>query len=856
MNRNFILREWRGWLCGLAVVVLSGCIDEELPGSEVALKDGEISLQWVAANMGRVVTKGTDVKNGDERRINNVHVFLFGPDGKYLEPGNSGNDAFQGYRYLASGSTNWVLQTDMFADQTETGAKNATVYVLANMPEGTFTGTSDDGKPDELANGKTPMEALEAMTIAFPDGEFTAQMPETGLPMVIKREGVDLSNTAANKIVALQLRSMMSRIDLNFTMVPLESDGNLPSLEFSKVSVSNFPKGGKVVSQLVNWDGSTTEKAEETVGMELNTAEEGTLKGGLTGQVLRSGHPQSMTLYMFEHARLAEDNDDYPMDEDEDSDYYKQRYKNKRAKQDAAYIELEGVYTSHNSFSYKVIYRLYVGANPVDNFTIMPNCQYKNNITVTGITVNNYGDEALLDTRVTIDKSTPAFIEILRERRHDAHFNVTPMDVYFNHENASVTIEILDENGTDLAAANEMTWIRMESYHQAYEAANENLYDFGEYLDIPKDKDVNNQYSARFAGDGKRKYFTTGLLDELEYSYGESSRKVTMNASDGEEQRVYFYIDENVPTGNSLPERVADRSATIRVTYYENGEEVSSKTALIRQAGMRRVYFNKYSSGGGEYAKVGRTAYYFYIEEYEEYLAHYDPKNEYTQTYEGLEWGLDGLETGLGVEGEFYQYLSWGWYNTAKIMAEYRNQRGSWRGHEMTLNELPSGAAEYCYNKNKRKDGVNGTLTDENVRWFLPTISELEYALETHYGNYDVFQDKWYWSSNPGATWNPSGGGDVGENKDYARATRVKYDPDNKVDKPNEFGYVHYRSNPDYIYTEDGSVYEGEDGKAKGYGGYAERSVKFRIRAVYIPERQVPNDWELRNRYNSNGSVN
>ena len=556
---------------------------------------------------------------------------------------------------------------------------------------------------------------------------------------------------------------------------------------------------------------------------------------------------------MFEHARLAKDYN-YPMDDDENSDYYKQRYKNDRAKEGAAYIELEGVYTSHNSFSYKVIYRLYVGANPVDNFTIMPNCQYKNNITVTGITVNNYGDEALLDTRVTIDKSTPAFIEILRERRHDAHFNVTPMDVYFNHKNASVTIEILDENGTDLAAANEMDWIRMESYHQAYEADNENLYDFGEYLDIPKDKDVNNQYSARFAGDGKRKYFTTGLLDELEKSYGESSRKVTMNASDGMEQRVYFYIDENVP-GHDLPDVVPDRTVTLRITYREGESTVATKTAIIMQKGMQKVYFDKYSAGGGDYSSVGRGAYSFYIEHEEEYLAHYDPKNEYTQTYEGLEWGLDELETGLGVDRQFYEYLSWGWYNTAKIMAEYRNTE-SWRQHEMTLNELPSGAAEYCYNKNKRQDGEKGTLWDKDVRWYLPTISELEYALEAHYTHYEVFRDKWYWSSNPGAERDRYGGGTTGENPDCARATRVKYDPNSSIDKPNEYGFVHYRSDPDYIYMPGDEIGPEPPWYFKGIGGYAERSVKFRIRAAYIPESQVPNDWELRNRYNSDGSVN
>lgn len=844
MNRKFILRGWRSWLCGLMALSLSACMDEELPGSGIGLKEGEISLQWIAANMGRVVSKGMDVKNGDETKISNVHIFLFDEKGEYLQPGHEGNDGFQGYKCLTDGTKNWVLQTELFADQSL--AQNAIVYVLANMPERTFT-DDGDGIPDELVDAeKKPMEVLESMTINLP--EFTTEIPEIGLPMVIKKEGVDLSNDAANKIVPLELRSMMSRIDLNFTMDPLEEDGNLPSLEFTKVSVGNFPKGGKVVSQLVNWDGSTTGK-KETADVELNSEE---VKEGLTGQVLRKGYPQSMTLYMFEHARLAGDFD-YPMDEDDNNDYHKQRYKNRRAAEDAAYVELEGVYTSHNGFSYKINYCLYVGANPVDDFTIKPNCQYKNNIQITGITVNNYGDEALLDTRVTIDETTPAFIEILRERRHDAHFNVTPMDVYFNHKNASVTIEILDENGTDLAAANEMDWIRMESYHQAYESPNESLYDFGEYLDTPKDKDVNNQYSARFAGDGKRKYFTVNLLNELETSHREGSRKVTLNASDAMEQRVYFYIDENIP-GENLPDVVPERSATIRITYAEDGETVATKTALIQQAGMRKVHFDKYAPGYG----ARYSDYDFYIEEYEEYLAHYDPKNEYTQTYEGLEWGLDRLETGLGVDYgyDFWQYMSWGWYNTAKIMAEYRNQRGTWRGHEMTLNELPSGAAEYCYNKNKRQNGENGTLRDEDVRWYLPTISELEYALEAHYTHYEVFRDKWYWSSNPGAERDGSGGGTTGENPDCARATRVKYDPNSSIDKPNEYGFVHYRSDPDYIYMPGDEIGPEPPWYFKGIGGYAKRSVKFRIRAAYIPESQVPNDWELRNRYNSDGSVN
>ena len=144
----------------------------------------------------------------------------------------------------------------------------------------------------------------------------------------------------------------------------------------------------------------------------------------------------------------------------------------------------------------------------------------------------------------------------------------------------------------------------------------------------------------------------------------------------------------------------------------------------------------------------------------------------------------------------------------------------------MTLNDEPSGAAEYCYNKNKRdKDG-----NVVEARWYLPTISELEYALEKYYINFEVFQDKWYWSSNPGAEANDQGGGDEGEDVYYARATRVKYDPDNNVDEPNEYGYVHYRSNPDYPYDYDTST----NPYKKGQGGHAPRDTEFRIRAAYI----------------------
>lgn len=763
------------------LLFVSSCSGEWSESSIGNLNPGDVALQWVPANMAihRVNTRGTDPKTAAEQQINNIHVFVFDKDGNYLTA--QGNDAFQGYRYQEGNST-MVFNRDMFNQSTQDPSQ-AKVFVLANMPKTTFTDGNNDGRPDEIDN----MSALQSFVFNLP--VFSATLPEDGLPMAAWND-VDLSpnpeGSTSVRVHTMQLKSLMARIDLNFTLEPAQTSGSklYPSLRFDRIGVGNFPSGGTVAPQLE--DENVKETDDKNLRIELKSADiEGV--SDFTGHYIREGEPQMLTLYMFEHARLAKElseafpeTENYPANISEAD---KQRYKNWLAKEDAAYIELEGIYTNHNNYMYKVTYRLYPGADAIDDFTIKNNCQYKNNITVSGITVNNQGSEALLDTRVNIDtQANPYFIEMLREREHDAHFCVTPMDIYI-YEGGSVTVEIEDLNNK---------WIRMEPMGKA----------------------------AQSAGDGKRDYFTVDLLDVLDKESDSKSYTVTypQGYSGTYEERIYFYIDENVPQegitkdGDDVPAR----EAKLCITYKRSeGDEGYSREIPIQQAGMKAVYFDKYTDG--HFLGAYRDAYYFYIENYEEYLEHYDGKDQYDDVQEGLPWGLVGEESGLGVGDwePFYQYMSWGWKNTMQIMQKYRETE-SYEG-ELTLNDTPSGAAEYCYNKNKRD--TNGKV--KQARWYLPTISELEYALEKYYGVYDVFQDKWYWSSNPGAA---GSSGDKGENTQYARATRIKYDPS---DKEAIDGYVHYPSDPDKPYSD-------------GLGGFAKRNEAFRIRAAYI--YQVPKD--------------
>lgn len=821
MNRNK-RNILKGLLLGLWAWAGAACTDPaEEQGYYGGLRPGEVALQWVGPNMGvqHVKARGNDTKTAAEQDIYNVHVFIFNQSGEYLAA--DGSDAFQGYQYINSGR-NWVLQSDMFENKQE--AQDAIVVAVANVPPNAFGDLDGQGRPNDIQR----LDDFKDFVWNLPT--FTVTLPSDGLPMIGRAEA-DLSPDAAEKITLVQMQSLMARIDLNFTMDPYQSsdDGQNPSLRIDEVRVGNFPHGATVEPQLdptivepadQNWTIPATTKRNDIVLEGDKDAGIAVAADDFTGHILREGEPQSLTLYMFEHARAAKALEEvilgdgakpfpegkYPENITEEE---KQRYKNYLADDEAAYIELEGVYTNHNDYKYAVTYRLYPGKNAVDDFTIRHNRQYIHNITVTGITVNNMGEEALLDTRVDIDnEENPYFIEMLREREHDAHFNVTPMDVFI-YKGGTVKVEIVDPD--------KHKWIRMEPIKRA----------------------------ATEAGDGKRDYFTINLLDELVNSteYTVESSSVTKT----HEERIYFYIDENVPTPEQAErgEEVEAREATLRITYTKptgsTGIQKHTRDIIIRQAGMLPVYFNKFNN---DYEYPSRN-YYFYLEEYEEYLAHYDGKNSYNETYSGLEWGFDGVLTGLGPQWRWQEYLDYGWRNTMEIMKKFR-ETNPYEKADITLNDRPRGAAEYCYNKNKRNE--NGQVVE--VHWYLPTISEMEYALDKYYGDYEgVFKENYYWSSNPGngdkdgrdLPPRVNAGANTGENTHFARATNSQYRSLSNT-------FEHARSETDYPYNARYPEYISE--YPNGYprtGGFAKRTEVFRIHAMYVRESPDTQEAPLNN---------
>ena len=311
-----------------------------------------------------------------------------------------------------------------------------------------------------------------------------------------------------------------------------------------------------------------------------------------------------------------------------------------------------------------------------------------------------------------------------------------------------------------------------------------------------------------------------------------------------------------------------ERTATLRITYQEldNGTGTPKthwRDVEIRQAGMVPVTMPALNGKYGEYT--------FYIESYEEYLEHYDGKDRYTHTYDGLPWGLTGLITGLG-ETDIDEFMPYGWRNTMTIMQQFRlNDSQGQQQPDITLNDTPRSAAEYCYNKNMRN--TDGKVVE--CRWYFPTIREIEQAIDQYYSYADfngVFQENWYWGSNPGPgqdagnAWNnPTS---TGESTTYARATKSVYQNVNGA-----WGYSHATSEANKPYDKDPNNMSSNgwdtwfrdgtnginmfdnpnnenlpDGDHGGMGGFARRNKIFRIRAAYIyhvPEKENRNDYDV-----------
>ena len=800
------------------IIVFSACREEELFDSSVVSTGNITTLSFFGdpMDMLKVTTRASDIKDENEKKINQLYIFFFGSDGEYLKGGylSGYRDAPDEGGYYAPGQGVTLLKIDNQAFANKDLASKATVYAVANVDPVIFGRDRDgDGRPDgitKLSDLKNLVYAPESVSLGLPSG---------GMPMVGSKV-IDLTKTetSSDDERRIDLTALMARIDVDIQLDSEIEENNLPALTLVEWTAKNISTKVPFSTPAVNTE--TGVDWEDGWTKSITTSMQRTIFNK-NGQI-------AFTFYMYENVQNAE----WKVDEGEkwanpsltgeeglypDSikDYQKQRYKPYLANKNAAAVELHGFYTTYNGAIYEVRYTLYLGANHTDNFQVKRNHQYKNNITIKGLTSQNIETgEYTLDARVNIEEDDNEFyIAMLRERNHDAHFCVTPMDVYMFADKATKnpTMEVIlgevpDGSETPVTVPD---WIRMEKIKASdMEKGTVTESGFTAYDEGANTGTHLAVGTAWTAGNGKRAFFTKGLVTR---TLSETGKRVTV---DNSRDRIYFYIDENLST-------TENRRATVTLIYKENGKEIKRRTVVLEQVHLLSVNM-----------RDGGT---LYMEQYEEYLDHYDPLDEYStdQVYTGLPWAdknsnLDNY-TIPRLYKERYNLLS-GYEEPGQDFNDghpytpfvvYLLAQG-----RMTLQDIPKSAFQYCYNRNKRN--VDGSIStdygtwgifttnyyerENKSKWFLPGIRQMEDALTQYYTVFGEFQDNYYWSASAGEREN----GSSGQSSVRARATKVL---------------------PDGSYANSGGGDgEGADHYAYelGNGGYALRTTSLRIRAFRV----------------------
>lgn len=759
----------------VALILAASCTISDIDDTPINIVGSKGQLQVV----GRVTQySDCDVatrskKEGDEPKVTSMGLALF----PINDDGSIGNCLY--YDYQLGGSIVFIVDRHdaVFNNYVD---KKFAMYIFANMQDA-------DGFPitDEAGVGKSLDYFTKCNVAASTDIE---KVLENGFPMMGSLGAKNTTNAVDGDDREFILKPTDAKNEVGLPKVDGYATDNLEIPLKSMYAKCSFTISVKPDQEIVgnkaprfDLTGYTVHNLAKTVDTNSGTDSDTVTDSNTYSYSIYAQGATTASFYFYLPEReLTPDksledvlpnelkkNTSYGTDVDADQNGYRdedekyhQRFKPLLPgdNQNATYITIEGKFTDHQGHTYDVSYNIYLGGNNYDDFNIIRNTHYNNTVTIKGI--SNSSDQAIntngiaIDHRVNVERSTPLVINFRRETLLDAHYEVRPLRLRLVGENiptgTSATVQILNEDGT---ANNIPSWVRMETSGSTSDH-------------------ITTGVSA-----GKRKYFTADLVTNT-LAGNKSIEDVNLSTAN---QTLWIYIDENTDTKS--------RAAIVRVTY--RGVDTDYK---IVQNGLFEVV-------GADSGKK------YYIEQYEEYLYNYDAEDNYGQTKdEGMAWGLNEIKISsehrsVTASGELQDWLSstirpyYDFYIKKHdsvidnvTLHEYAGRdftseiytKSNGGVKALTMDQQPSGAVEYCYNRNKRNS--DGSIA--KVEWYLPSADELEDFIVPAYASFKEFQNNYYWTSQPayirnyffyhGIITGDTHGPLYEENDTYARATKVR----------------------------------------------------------------------------------
>ena len=704
----------------LSVGVLFGC-NSDIVEQKRQAESRYIRINGYPKGFSEVEVSTRSGKNEFETKLSTLYMLIFDANGQLVDVP----------QFIASGVPDFLIDTHSpsFVNHDQQALRQCDIFLVGNLNNGDLAGIRS---LTELYNFE-----VEATTI-HPDADPSFK----GLVMIGQtQEKVDLSlarPSTSNNIQDIFMVSIYAKVVVNLQIRPEEHlPGNDQSFRMISWEVVNAPRYATLGAP------DATDETAPSHGDKIPSSPSGLYSGSNPVGVSQS---LSYTFYMLEHKRNKLNTVNYPEGIDEMS---KQRFKPKFVNEDtdAAYMIINGIYVDHQLVTHETTYKLYLGANAVDDFYILRDNQYNNNITIKGVTSNSGYDESTVsfDARVTVN-SGPVVVSVKRDTQLDCHYEVRPLDIYIT---PGYTVNV----AVDPAAQN---WIGLDR---------ETIAD-GKVV--------------------KRDYFTTNLISTLPKSYGPFTSDF----------RVWAYFDENTST--------SDRIGKIIFTYIETATgDQTVLTYTFLQKGLFEVAYN----GHTYYIEFHEE----YLHNFDPNDPFNNKTDGMFWGLDGMQlshrrdaFKYDGILSNSitnniksllrELDPQFYLYDFYTPRDEATVGTNgvTINERA---GHAFTsdivatagigplkLNETAGSAVEYCYNKNKR----NAAGIVSEIKWYLPAIDEIEDIVMGAYGTFTDFQNKYYWSSQPAYDYytyhyrglgglNSGDGNFFNDNLYSARATKIDY---------------------------------------------------------------------------------
>ena len=774
-----------------ALTFFVSCMEEEAAFAPETFRRGNIQITAAVIDFDNKVvgTKALGSEENDESLITEMTMFIFDNAGKAITAPvtirdyNTKPDAFM--IEIGTGQTGIIGTLNgqkLEYEKTNRNLDKCSIYILANAEH--YKKTDALGNEVSVYSGISTLTELLAQTLPLEGFEMPRVAgKKAGFPMIGTANGITFNLLDAsqnqNTVATIPLRKLYSKVTVNI-LVHADQVVSKPEFELLKWSVKNSPKQ-------VAFGSSTTVTSYEDSG-ETKYATNQVI---IHTDAIANPDPSSVmsfTFYMPEHLVSAEKESSYSYPTGTLDDE-KQKFKPALLGdgQKATYVLIEGIYTDHHGLVKQVAYRLYLGQNNYNDFKVIRNQHLINQVTIKGITnstnaiVPGQPDNISVDHRVDITNEGIS-IAMERETLIDAHFEFRPVDITLSpHSSLTVTIPESDR-----------TWIAIEK-SQPSGASHVSGVGIRKYFTTDLISTLTTDDDSDVAG------------PVLTYEN---------NTDSAQKYRFWLYVDENPNVydktghgkftgegGSYTVDQTQSRKSKIVFEFTDSQGTQTLKYNLV-QRNLWRIWNGDWND------QTDQPTRYYDIEYFEEYLYNYAADDPISAITDGMEWGLNGVQLShiqkaayVNNTGGFIAMII-DWFGSFENMINnaisnsdatpyydfYLTRDNPYAGItprdyngyvfnkeiissltslynasgtsteikravnlNVPLNEDPVSAIAYCYNKNKRLTSNGDVDMNNDFHWYLPAIDEIEEITRHGYGDFDVFQNKLYWSCQPAA---------------------------------------------------------------------------------------------------------